>query len=140
MSLRSAFFDVPGERDELVTHIAHAAATATEHIAVWQSPCRAKLKGVDWVPIGVVTGTNTNYTNLNVQNRGTDGNSTTELANMDFVGGTNAPDLTATAIYSPAAGSELQMSQGTCIAVEAEKVNTGLALPAGTFVFTYEPN
>lgn len=140
MSARSAFYDVPGERDEQVAHIAHAAATATEHLCAWRSPCRALLKGVDWVPLSAVTGTNTDSTNINIQNRGTDGNSTTELANVDFLGGTNAADLTATAIYSPAAGSALQMSEGTVIAAQFEKVVNGLALPGGTFIFTYEPN
>lgn len=140
MSLRSPFYDHPGERDEKISHIAHAAATTDEHLCAFQSPCRALLKGVDWVPLSNVTGTNTDSTNINIQNRGTDGNDTTEIANVDFAAGTNAADLTALAIYSPAAGSELQMSQGTVISCLFEKVGNGLALPGGTFIFTYEPN
>lgn len=140
MSLRSPFYDHPGERDMELPHVAHAAATASEHLCAFRSPCRALLKGVDWVPLGNVIGANTDSTNINVQNRGTDGDGTTEIANVDFVGGVNAADLTALAIYSPAAGSELQMSEGTVIGCLFEKVGNGLALPGGTFIFTFEPN
>lgn len=140
MSLQSPFYDTPIVRDVELNHVAHAAATADEHLCAFRSPCRALLKGVSWVPLTAVTGANTDSTNINIQNRGTDGNGTDELANVDFEEGTNAADLTALAIYSPAAGSELQMSTGTVIAAQFEKVGLGLDLPGGSFVFSYEPN
>lgn len=140
MSARSRFYDQGGERDELVTHIAHAAATATESLAAFRSPCRAKLAAVKWVPLAAVTGQNTDTTNINIINRGTDGTGTTEIANVDFTSGVNASTHTAKSIYAPSAGSELQMSEGTVISATFEKVGTGLLLPAGTFVFTFIPN
>lgn len=140
MSLRSSFYDHPGERDEQISHIAHAAATASEQLCVFRSPCRALLKGVDWVPFTNVTGTNTDSTNINIQNRGTNGAGTDEIGNVDYASGTNASALTTNAIYAPAAGSELQMSENTVIAALFEKIGNGLAMPGGTFIFTYEPN
>ena len=137
MSTRGYTYDSPGERDEQISHIAHAAATGTETLCVWRAPCIGKLMGIDWVPSAAVTGAATNYTNINLINRGTDGNSTTEIANKDFASGTNAADFTAVAIYSPAAGSELALSEGQVISCTFEKVGNGLDLPSGNFVFTY---
>lgn len=141
MSAVSAFYDTPGARDDAeISHIAHAAATATEILCAYRSPCRAKLNSVKWVPFAAVTGANTDSTNINIINRGTDGTGTTEIGNVDFAAGTNAAATTAKSIYAPAAGSELQMSEGSVVTATFEKVGNGLALPAGTFVFNVTPN
>lgn len=140
MSTRSSYYNSTGPRDEQITHVAHAAATSTETIACFHSPTRALLSGVGWVPNAAVTGQATDYTNLNVINKGTDGSGSTEIGNVDFANLQNAAACDKLAIYAPAAGSELQMSEGTVISVQAEKVVNGLALPSGTLVFTFIPN
>lgn len=140
MSARSRAYDHAGDQDDLLPNIAHAAATATETLTIFKSPCRAKLKAVTWVPGAAITGANTDTTHINVINRGTDGTLTTEIGNKDWIAGVNATAFGEVSIYAPAAGSELQLSQNHVISCTFEKVGNGLALPNGTFVFTFLPN
>lgn len=140
MSARSRAYDHAGEQDVLLPNIAHAAATATETLTVFKTPCRAKLKAVKWIPDTAITGANTNTTHINIINRGTDGTLTTEIANKDWTSGVNTTAFGEVSIYAPAAGSELQVSLNHIISCTFEKVGTGLDLPKGTFVFTFDPN
>lgn len=126
---------IPGQHRALVPNIAHAAATATEYICAWVAPFAGRLIAVNWIPLASVTGTATNYTNLNVINRGASGSGTTELANVDYASGTNATGSDGNAIAS---GLTTALAQGDVIAIQAEKVGTGLDIPAGTFEFVYD--
>lgn len=118
-----------------VTTIAHAAATATEYIAAWTIPHGGRLRGVLFTPLAAVTGANTNTTHLNVINCGADGTGTDELGNLDLVSGT---DLAATTPNTIASGLTTALADGVTIALQAEKVGTGLLVPAGTAVFLYD--
>lgn len=140
MSLRSPFYDLPIDRDKQLPHIAHAAGASDADLCVFRSPCRALLKGVGWVPFSAVTGTDTDTVDILIMNRGTDGNGDTLIADVSFVAGTNAADLTMLTIFSVPADAAIQMSEGTAISCQFTQIANGLALPGGTFVFTYEPN
>ena len=129
------FKGIPGHHRAYVANIAHAAATATENICAWAAPFTCRLIAVNWIPLADVTGTATNYTNLNVINMGSAGAGTTELANVDYASGQDANGGDLNAIAS---GLKTALAQGDVIVIQAEKVSTGLALPAGTFEFVYD--
>lgn len=135
MSGSSFIKAIPGEHRAQVANIAHAAATATEYVCMWAAPFVCRLLAVYWVPAASVTGTATNYTNFNVINMGSAGLGTTELGNKDFLSGTDAVGGDALAIVT---GLTTAMAENDVIGIQAEKVSTGLALPAGTFIFLYD--
>jgi len=133
--MTSSIHDIPGDHVERVTIPAHAAATATESHTLFVAPfaCQLVSVAVHWG--AAITGTATNYTNVNLVNRGTDGAGTTELANIDYLSGTDATSYDAVDLYSPA--TPLALAAGTIISLDLEKVATGLALPNGQAVITY---
>lgn len=124
--------DIPGTLTAQVPTVAHAAATATEFIASWEAPDNITVVSHEWRPSAAITGTATNYTNLNLINAGT-GAGTTELGNLDF-----DDDLDATAgevkeLYA----TEANYSEGNLFKLQAEKVSSGLAIPSGVWVIKY---
>ena len=121
--------DIPGEHHAFAYVPSHAAATATENVVVFKAPFSCKLHAVYLTPAANVTGQATNYTNVNLINRGTDGDGTTELSSIDF----NAASATMTAyvpkaLYSSSDG--VSLDEGTVLTIELEKVASGLLLPA----------
>lgn len=131
MSEHAAIWALPGEHIVDVPIPKHAAADVTEEIVLFKVPDGApdglKLDGVDLHFSEAVTGQATNYTNLNLKNRGAAGDGTTELANIDFASGTNASAYVKKAFYAPA--SALSLVAGAILTLETEKVSNGLALP-----------
>lgn len=125
--------DIPGEHDRQVATIAHAAATATEIVATVVAPFKAKMT-LHWVPNAAITGAATNYTNLNAINKGQSGAGSTEIGNVDFDDGTNATACDELAIV----GSAVAVAAGDVIALQAEKVSTGLSIPSGTLVARFK--
>jgi hypothetical protein len=113
---------------------AAAAADATEKWPVFYTDRKITVHGAWFVPQSTVTGQNTNTFNLNLKNAGTGGAGTTELGNLDFVLGTNATGLDATAF---AALDDERVSAGEVLFAERELVGTGLAMPEGAVVIEY---
>lgn len=109
----------------------HAAATATETRSVFYAPSAMFIEAVYFVPDADITGVDTNTTHLNLIDKGADGNGTTELANVDFVAGTNATDYNAVE-FTLAAGDRL--AADGVVALQYEKIGTGLLIPAGLLV------
>lgn len=126
---------IPGDARAFVSSIAHAAATVTEVIAAWAAPYACRIKAVGFIPAAAVTGANTNTTHLNVINKGAAGSGTTEIGNYDLTSGNN---LAATDVYWIATGLTTAMAEDDVLALTAEKVGTGLDVPAGTFVIVYD--
>lgn len=128
--------DIPGVHVATAVMPASAAADATAEVPVFRAPFACKVRKVVLVPGAAITGTATNYHNLNLINRGTDGSGTTELANRDYLNGTNESKAVARELYAPA--SYLALAAGAVLAIEKEKVGTGLALPAIQVIVEYE--
>jgi hypothetical protein len=118
-------------RGEWVYMASHAAATATESRPIAYAPQAATIEAVYFIPNAAITGADTNTTHLNLINRGTDGSGSTELANIDFVAGTDATAFNATE-FTLAAGDRV-VADGV-VALQYEKVGTGLLIPEGLFV------
>ena len=134
--MSNGLHEVCGPLVETVGVPAHAAATATELVNIWRAPFACKVRTVEIIPDVSITGTATNYTDVNLVNAGTDGAGTTELANKDFLSGTNGVAGTAIALYAPA--TYLSVASGVLFKLQLEKVGTGLALPRFFAVITYE--
>jgi hypothetical protein len=125
-------YDVPGTQREMVAVPAHAAATATEIVPIFEAPVGAKIEKVIFRPGAAVSGADTNTTHLNVIDMGTGGAGTTELGNYDLTSGN---DLTAgerKELYAPA--TPLSVSQNNLIGLQFQKVGNGLAVPAGSVI------
>lgn len=118
----------PGIMTAQLRSKAHAAATATETILTWIAPQDCRLMGVHFYPDSAVTGADTNTTHLNVL----DG--ATEIDNYDLTSGN---DIAVTG-YTFSTTLARDLSEGDRVIVQAEKVGTGLDVPAGTFVFEYD--
>lgn len=128
--------DVPGGHTFSKTLRAHAAATATEKAMIFRAPFRCKVRSVVIVWDAAITGQDTNTTHINLQNGGAAGAGTTELANIDYVSGTDAVALADTSLYAP--DTYLSLAAGERLVLQWEKVSTGLDIPAGTAIVTYE--
>jgi hypothetical protein len=127
MSATTGVFDIAGAHTANFNIKAHAAATATEDVGGWRAPAACTVAGVYLTFSAAVTGADTNTTHINIINRSTDGLGTTEVGNKDFVNGTNAVASAPLTITTTA----FDLAAGAVVAVQAEKVGTGLALPTG---------
>jgi hypothetical protein len=122
---------IPGNKTYQVAVIAHAAATATEDIAAFVAPYACRVKAVGFVPFASVTGANTNTTHLNVINRGSAGVGTTAVTNYDLISGNNLTGLDVKWISSALTTS---LAEYDVLVLQAEKVGSGLDVPAGVFI------
>jgi hypothetical protein len=124
--------DISGVHYAQAQTIAHAAATATEDVGYWVAPAAVRVTGLRICPAIAATGDTTNRTNLNFINR-TSGAGTTEVANHDYITGTDAAVGTGVALTVTA----FNMAANDALAIQAEKVANGLALGATTVQITF---
>jgi hypothetical protein len=127
--------DLPGDQTQTVYLPTHAAATATENYPIFSAPFDCTIQSVIITPALAVTGVDTNYTNINLINRGTAGTTTTELANYDLELGNDLAIMDEYSLYAPA--TALSVSDGNVLAIQFEKVGTGLLVPALIVQTTY---
>ena len=113
---------------------AHAAATATEDLEGWYAPAAAKVTAITLTPSTAATGNNTNRTNYNFINRGTDGLGSTEVANYDYTTGVDAVASKPASVTVTA----FSLTAGQVLAVQAEKVGTGVALGTTTITIAFQ--
>ena len=133
---------IAGEHQRAFRILTHAAATATESRAVaYFASDAVDLTGCYFVPDEAITGDTTNRTNLNLIDAGTAGSGTTEIAHLDYATGTDgvAYDAQALATSALTTFTRYTLAAGAVVALEFEKVNTGVKIPAGLIVITYEP-
>lgn len=118
----------------------HAAATATEQRAAFVAPCKCRVVGIEFVSDAAMTGDGTNTTNINIVNKGAAGVGTTEVANKDYGAGVSAVALDANAIPLNATYvNGVDLAEGDVLAVEYEKVGTGILVGPSIFQFDWIP-
>ncbi len=118
----------------------HAAATATEARSIFTAPCACVVRDVSYTPDVASTGDNTNTTNLNVINKGAAGSGTTEVGNLDLATGTDlvAFDNTRIPLNSTYADG-VTLAKGDVIALQFEKVSTGVLVGPGLVTIRFVP-
>ena len=100
---------------------------ATEEQVIFRAPFRCRVQSVTVTPDADVTGDNSNRKNLNIVNKGSDGNGTTEVASLDLVTAVNLDQADGTVI--PLTAGEILLAEGDVLAVEIEQVGTGVTIP-----------
>ena len=124
MGLGIGIHNTPGSHYVVLPQAVHAAATATEERALIFFSQAVKIIGMTLINDAAVTGNDTNRTNLNFKDRGTDGLGTTEKANFDLATGTNLVAYLGKAVTITA----WTQAAASAIGLEYEKVGTGLAV------------
>ena len=114
---------------------AHAAATATEKVALLYASFAIYVTAVRHIPDTIVTGANTNTTHINLIDAGSAGTGTTEQGNIDYVSATDTAELDSRAFTFTA----FTLDSGDVLALQFEKVGSGLAIPAGLIVIEFQP-
>lgn len=115
-----------------------AQGTATQSNVIFEAPFACKIRSVQIFFGATVTGTATDYFNLNLINRGTDGTGSTELANRDYDNGTDDTAFVKRALYAPA--SYLAVAVNTVLDLQRELVASGLAMPSLSGYVEFEGN
>lgn len=124
---------VVGEDWKKLTNIAvvddgGTAGTADEALALY-APHRMMITDIYLIPVdGDITGQNTNYTSVEVLNRGTDGTGTDSITSVDFDSGEDAGQYEAKELTVDADYDEVE--QGEIVTVDLTKTGTGLAVNA----------
>ncbi len=122
--------DVVGVQTKYKDQIEVLAATATESHVLYVTPYRMRLNAVRVIARAAVTGDDTDRKNFNIINRGVDGSGSAELAALDLATGV---DLVAFDQKTIASGLSVDLPTGTVIAVEYEKIGSGVLIPDVTF-------
>lgn len=143
MALQNAIRGLAGVHKVLVSVAAHAAATATELRPLFVAPFPCTITAVDIVPGAAVDTADTNTTHLNLIDTGSAGTGTDEVGNLDLVAATAdlvANDLRSIPLNATYLTSGVAMAEGDVLALQFEKVGTGLLVPDSLFQLTVEPN
>jgi hypothetical protein len=124
--------DIPGTHRDQIPFAAQGASAATNYIAAWMVPFAAKVSAVKLLFTDDIIGADTDSRNFNLD----DNDRSTELANEDYVAGTNATAGTEVSLYAPT--TKKSMAAGQNLYLESEQVGNGLATPEGVMIVEYE--
>jgi len=122
---------------QVPTRAKAASSEATKDLAEWMAPHDCTLRVCYFVPTAAVSGANTNTTHLNVLNRVLTGTSAGELSSLELTSGNDLVMGLKTDLNSGTAYSQ-DLPAGTILALQGEVVNTGLAVPEGTWIIGYD--
>ena len=122
--------DLPGSIEYTVEFDAVAASTASMTKG-WHAPYTCRVKSVKLLFGANVTGQNSNTFHINL----IDNDKSTELANKDFIAGTNATQGTEITLYS----TDKNLASGENLYIQRQLVGAaGLATPPLTVIFAVE--
>ena len=138
---RLGIYTVAGEHQLMVDLPAHSGGAGTEEVTVGWAGAAATLTGAYHIPDTAVTGASTDYTELNLIDCGTDGSGTTEIAHIDYSAGTDTAACDARALLTGALTTftAYDVDEGAVIKLQYAEQGSGLTLPAGSILFTFEP-
>ncbi len=130
--------DIPGDKVETTQIELVLLGDATEEQVIFSAPYACRLKSVSITPDADVAGDNTNRKNLNVVNKGSDGNGVVELGNLDLTAGVDLDQADETTIVALTTFTEL--AKGDTLALQIEQVGTGVTIPRSKIKVTYDPS
>lgn len=124
--------DIPGDHKVTAYIPGQATANTADSWPLLYADADIEITGVRWIPAAAVTGNNTNYFSLAVQNKGASGAGTTAITSTkDYLTSTDsvahdAEDLTLTATTA-----NRNVSAGSVVALVRTITASGLAQPDG---------
>ena len=131
--MSNTLHDVPGDRVDQIPIESVAAATATGYVSQWTAPFDCYVQTVKLAFSVAITGADTETKHYNLD----DNDISTELANTDFVSGTDAAAGTVSAFYAPTDPGK-SLAAGDSLYLEVEKVgSTSLLFPRGNMIVRY---
>jgi hypothetical protein len=129
---------MPGLQDVPGTHYAYAyipgqaTAGTADTWPVFYAPANCTITSIDWVPAAAVTGDNTNYFSLAVQNKGTAGSGSTAVTSTKaYTTGTDSVAHDGEALTLSATAANLNVASGEVLALVRTVAASGLAQPDG---------
>jgi len=125
--MRDFVHDIPGGHYFPFRIQPIGSADPTVSHVILRVPWPARVRRVAYAFDADVTGQDTNTFNLNLINRGTAGAGTAELANRDYVSGTNDSAYVLRELYKPS--DPLTVDAGTVLDLQREKVGNGMDMP-----------
>ena len=106
---------------------AFATADASKEVPIFLAEFACKIVKVSLVPQAAVSGADTNTRHLNLINKAAGGAGATELTNYDLTSGNDLAVMDEYVLYNPS--TPLDLPANTVLALEGEKIGTGLATP-----------
>lgn len=134
--MANTYHDFLGTQN-IVVQTPSVTTTTTSEVG-FKVPFKCKIVSVHAIPQATITGQATNYGSYEFYNRGTAGDGTTELGDIDFDNGTNAADFQKAEVYAPA--SELAVADATYFSCKVAKTSSGMTIPATTWVIAIRGN
>lgn len=129
--------DIPGNHHFYVHVDLVAAGDATEDQVIFIAPFKCLVTGVFVTPDADVTGDASNTKNLNIDNKGSDGSGSTEIANLDLASGTDLTEADETTIGS---SLTIALAASDVLMVEIEQVGSGVTMPRCVYHVEYQGN
>jgi hypothetical protein len=129
-------YDIPGNHYAFFRMPTHLALTATETMVLWIAPVACTVTGVAFAPDAAITGDDTDYTEINILDGGTDGTGTTEIGNLDLVTDVDvaASDMQAITVTATA------MAADDTLKVQFALVSSGVLIPPSAWRITFIPS
>lgn len=115
---------------------AAAAGDATRATMFFVAPFAIQITGVWIAPLTAVTGTATNFKNVQLYNPAGAG---LVLASLPLSLGNNLAALAANAVPLTATETELEIASGVVLHARLEQVLTGIAVPVHVFGVSFKP-
>lgn len=132
--------DIPGRHATQCFHPGAAAATATSSEPIFIAPCACRIKALSWVPSADVTGDNTDYFTLGIQNAGQAGAGTTALVTVKtYTTGVGETDFNESVFTLTTTEADLVLAEGDVVKAVRTKAGSGLIMPSGLFKIEFEP-
>ncbi len=128
--------DIPGPRRDRMFVATILSATGSSIEPLWSAPFKCRVLEVAVIPQAAVPGDDTDYKELNIQNRGSSGSATTEITSRDLVGSQSLDDFEREIIGT---GLTAAFEEDDVLAVSIVKVADGVLLPNMVFEVVYEP-
>lgn len=113
-----------------------AAAGAAAAAVICAAPFAGVVTSVQYIPVGGITGHDTNTRTVSVVNKGQSGSGTTKIAELAFVASTNATANDATTVPLSGTAANLVVAAGDVVSWASAFAASGTADPGGVVVLT----
>lgn len=131
--------NIPGNHVARIYCPGQATAGTADSWPVFVAPGNIKVTGVNWTPAAAVTGDNTNYFSLAVQNKGSDGSGTTAITQTKaYTTGTNSVAHDTEALSLSATEANRNVASGEVVSLVRTVAASGLAMPDGVLEVSFQ--